>query len=77
MSNACPEFSGSFRGVYTSLVISLVESKLPQGMGLPHTHGTRGSTKNDKYIMTEKYMMDFIAVVRIIADSVQFMWFHL
>lgn len=48
MSNVCPEFSGSSRGFDASLVISLIESKLSQGMVLPHTRRTRGSTKHDK-----------------------------
>lgn len=62
------------RGIYGSVMTSMVDSEVPQGIILLHTPGTQGSVKHSELFSKGKYLMDLTGEVCVITGSMFNSW---
>lgn len=62
------------RGIYGSVMTSMVDSEVPRGMILLHTPGTQGSIKHSELLCQGKYLMDLTGEVCAITGSMFNSW---
>lgn len=57
------------RGIYSSIMTSMVDSEVPRGMILLHTSGAQGSIKHSELFYKGKYLMDLTGELCVLTGS--------